>query len=118
MKTIEKKLPVPSDFVIPEGIELQDALFFDIETTGLSRDYHKVYLIGSLCIQDGKFLFCQWLAEKETEETDHRRCGSRCYCGICSEQNAYSCSASHGVGPLCTASPACTLHLSLIHILI
>ena len=68
MKTIEKKLPVPSDFVIPEGIELQDALFFDIETTGLSRDYHKVYLIGSLCIQDGKFLFCQWLAEKETEE--------------------------------------------------
>ena len=41
-------------------------------------------------------------AEKETEKTDHRRCGSRCYCGICSEQNAYSGSASHGFGPLCT----------------
>lgn len=43
---IEKLAP----YFMENGISLKDALFFDIETTGLSADYCSIYIIGILQI--------------------------------------------------------------------
>lgn len=46
-------------------------LFFDIETTGLSRDKNQIYLIGALLFtpDSAQAKFRQWLAGSEAEET-------------------------------------------------
>jgi hypothetical protein len=46
----------------------EDTLFFDIETTGLSRQYHRVYLIGCAHFINGSWKLLQWLAESKVEE--------------------------------------------------
>ena len=43
-------------------------LFFDIETTGFSREYHIIYLIGAAAFCDGKWTLMQWFAEHPGEE--------------------------------------------------
>ena len=68
MKTIEKTFPLPRELSFPEEIELKNCLFFDIETTGLSREHHHVYLIGVLCQKGDHFHLCQWLAQNPSQE--------------------------------------------------
>ncbi len=68
MLTIEKELPgscgsLPKLFGGPEGL-----LFFDIETTGFSRDHHSVYLIGCLVPGAGGSRLIQWFADRPEEE--------------------------------------------------
>ena len=41
-----------SPYFMKHGITLENALFFDIETTGLAADYCSVYIIG--CIHIGE----------------------------------------------------------------
>ena len=53
-----------------EYIASEKTLFFDIETTGLSRQYHRVYLIGCAHFINGKFKLIQWLAESKLEEVN------------------------------------------------
>lgn len=43
-------------------------LYFDIETTGLSRQYCFIYLIGCLYIEDGTPKYVQWMAENKNDE--------------------------------------------------
>lgn len=45
-------------------------LFFDIETTGFSREYHMIYLIGAAAFRNGQWKLCQWFAEEPEEEPD------------------------------------------------
>ena len=63
MITIEKTFL--SEYTVSEK-----TLFFDIETTGLSRQYHRVYLIGCAHFKEGKFKLVQWLAESKLEEME------------------------------------------------
>ncbi len=43
-------------------------LFFDIETTGLSREKNMIYLVGALLLTPESGQFFQWLAQSEEEE--------------------------------------------------
>lgn len=43
-------------------------LFYDIETTGLSRKTSFLYLIGTICYQNDTWMLRQWFAEKPEEE--------------------------------------------------
>ena len=47
---------------------LSDAVFFDIETTGLSPKSAFLYLIGAAFMEGGRFVLCQYLAEDLSEE--------------------------------------------------
>lgn len=43
-------------------------VFYDIETTGLSRNSSFLYLIGALAQENNSWFLYQWMAEKESEE--------------------------------------------------
>ena len=43
-------------------------VFYDIETTGLSRNASFVYLIGAVVFEDGTWNLYQWFAQKKEEE--------------------------------------------------
>ena len=61
---------VPEHFysgICPKGRNL---LFFDIETTGFSRKYHQIYLIGAAACLDGSWNLFQWLAQTPEEEAE------------------------------------------------
>ncbi len=45
-------------------------LFFDIETTGFSRQYCNVYLIGCMYYIGDELMYCQWLTENFNEEAN------------------------------------------------
>lgn len=45
-------------------------LFFDIETTGFSREFHMIYLIGAAACRNGRWRLLQWFAEAPEEEAD------------------------------------------------
>ena len=47
---------------------LSDAVFFDIETTGLSPKSAVLYLIGAAFEEEDRFVLCQYLAEDLSEE--------------------------------------------------
>ncbi len=58
-----EQLGTPNAPVVPEKL-----LFFDIETTGLSAKTAAIYLIGCLCLSDGRWKLIQWMAERFSEE--------------------------------------------------
>ncbi|MCR5733169.1 MAG: ribonuclease H-like domain-containing protein [Lachnospiraceae bacterium] len=64
-KSFDITLPDPD---ILSGTDLDRALFFDIETTGLSRERTTLYLIGAGFFKDGSFNTIQWFADKPSEE--------------------------------------------------
>ena len=64
MLTINKIFPQEK---IPEKTE--SFLFFDIETTGFSRDNTILYLIGCGYFEEG-FQFIQWFNDDGTSEED------------------------------------------------
>ena len=43
--------------------------FFDIETTGFSRNYNIVYLIGAVYFRNGISHYLQWLAESDSDDS-------------------------------------------------
>lgn len=53
---------------LPEDICKNQLLFFDIETTGLSKDRASVYLIGCIFYRDDSWNQLQWMAEEKEEE--------------------------------------------------
>lgn len=46
----------------------ENALIVDIETTGFSPKFARIYMIGFLRVVDGQIEACQWLAEKDGDE--------------------------------------------------
>lgn len=49
---------------------IDEIIFFDIETTGFSRDYNICYLIGVVYFNDEIPHYIQWLAETEKDEAN------------------------------------------------
>ena len=58
------------DYPLPGAFLLENPLFFDIETTGLSWKNSMVFLIGFLKMNDekSKWILEQWFLEDPSEE--------------------------------------------------
>ncbi len=55
--------------ILKSDQRFENAVFFDIETTGFSAVKNAIYLIGCLWAEDGRWRLTQWLAEnKSTKE--------------------------------------------------
>ena len=75
---IVKKIPILQGFPAPDTVnylsnvknELSEnsAIFYDIETTGLSRYTAFVYLIGAVRFEENQWMLYQWMGEDENEE--------------------------------------------------
>ena len=75
---IVKKMPILQGFPDFETVKFFTGKFFqkynftpvfyDIETTGLSRNSTYLYLIGAVGIEDETWNFYQWMAENANEE--------------------------------------------------
>ncbi|MDO5339866.1 MAG: ribonuclease H-like domain-containing protein [Eubacteriales bacterium] len=70
MITINDTLRTTADTGILKTIcpDTDSICFFDIETTGFSRNYNIVYLIGTVYFRDGISHYSQWLAESDSDE--------------------------------------------------
>lgn len=63
MKIIEKEIQIKKNKFLTPG-----SIFFDIETTGFSRQAARIYLIGTLEIGEDKNIFRQYLTETQADE--------------------------------------------------
>lgn len=63
MKIIEKEIQISDTSTLTKN-----SVFFDIETTGFSRQTARIYLIGTLEIGEDKNIFCQYLTENQADE--------------------------------------------------
>ncbi len=72
MITINDTLRFSPDTALLKTIcpDTDNICFFDIETTGFSRSYNIVYLIGAVYFRDGVSHYSQWLAESDSDEAD------------------------------------------------
>lgn len=70
MITINNTLNTSADSAILKTIcaDTDSICFFDIETTGFSRNYNIVYLIGAVYFRNGVSCYSQWLAESDSDE--------------------------------------------------
>lgn len=76
---IVKKMPILQGFSAPDTVKILSSseielseffpVFYDIETTGLSRYSTFVYLIGAVRWEDDQWLLTQWLGESPEEES-------------------------------------------------
>lgn len=77
---IVKKMPILQGFPDPQTVKILSStelklsefipIFYDIETTGLSRYSTFVYLIGAVRWEKDQWFLTQWLGESPEEETD------------------------------------------------
>ena len=68
---ITQKYPVLQQQIpFDEAVFPDDALFFDIETTGLSHRSSHLYMIGAICKIQGELTFIQWFLQKPSEEKE------------------------------------------------
>lgn len=63
MKIIEKEIQIKENKNLDPG-----SVFFDIETTGFSRQTARIYLIGTLEIKEDSNIFRQYLTETQADE--------------------------------------------------
>lgn len=63
MKIIEKEIQITDTSALTKN-----SVFFDIETTGFSRQTARIYLIGTLEIGEDKNIFRQYLTECQADE--------------------------------------------------
>lgn len=70
MITINDTLRTNADTAMLKAIcpDTDSICFFDIETTGFSRNYNIVYLIGAVYFRNGISHYLQWLAESDSDE--------------------------------------------------
>lgn len=55
---------------LPPALRNKRALYFDIETTGLSAQSSYVYLIGCAYIENGSYVLTQWMCTEPAEEKE------------------------------------------------
>ena len=69
-------ITINKEFIFEESYPLnrlgakEDLLFFDIETTGFSGDYHQVYLIGCVYFDADRAHYVQWFADSKNAEEE------------------------------------------------
>lgn len=68
MEKIKDSLPIPLPYSFEPQYKIEDILFFDIETTGLSADVSSLYLIGCLYYKEGSFQLLQLFADDYKSE--------------------------------------------------
>ena len=70
MQIIKNVITIPLEF--KPSINIDNICFFDIETTGLSREYHQIYLIGILFFnrESNDWTLTQLLADSLSDEED------------------------------------------------
>lgn len=68
---ITRKYPIPQE-LLPFALDEfpEDAVFFDIETTGLSRRTSHIFIIGAICKDEGEVQFIQWFVQRPSEEKE------------------------------------------------
>ena len=66
--TFDCKPDYPLEQLLSEEQTVEDILFLDIETTGLSPRSTNLYLVGCVYFQQEKWHYIQWLAETYDEE--------------------------------------------------
>ncbi len=70
MITIDKEFLFEESYPLSNLGKREELLFFDIETTGFSGDYHQVYLIGCVYFTRISAHFIQWFADSKEAETE------------------------------------------------
>ncbi|MFQ9515265.1 MAG: ribonuclease H-like domain-containing protein [Eubacterium sp.] len=70
MLVIKDKANTKITYPIEKIADQDKVLFFDIETTGFSRKYCNVYLIGCMYFSGDQPMYTQWLAENFNDEAN------------------------------------------------
>lgn len=70
MLVIKDKANTKITYPLDKIADKDKVLFFDIETTGFSRKYCNVYLIGCMYFSGNQPMYAQWLAENFNEEAN------------------------------------------------
>lgn len=70
MLVIKDKANIKIKYPIENLADKNKVLFFDIETTGFSRQYCNVYLIGCLYFCGDQPMYAQWLADNFNDEAN------------------------------------------------
>lgn len=70
MQIIKKQISEPCRYDFSKRYALEELLFFDIETTGLSADISSLYLIGCVYYEHGNWQLIQWFADEYHEEQE------------------------------------------------
>ncbi|HCT90863.1 MAG TPA: hypothetical protein DF613_05720 [Lachnospiraceae bacterium] len=68
MKIVSRILDINNALSTFAGFDWHQALFFDIETTGLNHRCSHLYLIGAMWLSEDTFCLRQWFAEKPGDE--------------------------------------------------
>ncbi len=68
---IFEKQPISArELPCPQALISEDAVFFDIETTGLSHRTSHLYMIGAFCREGEEFCLLQWFLQRPSEEKE------------------------------------------------
>lgn len=70
MIVIKNKIKAKITYPLESIADKDKILFFDIETTGFSRKYCNVYLIGCMYFVGDEPMYAQWLAENFNDEAN------------------------------------------------
>lgn len=70
MLVIRNKADVKIEYPIETIADKEKIVFFDIETTGFSRKYCNIYLIGCMYYSGDELMYTQWLAENFNDEAN------------------------------------------------
>ncbi len=70
MLVIKDAAGIDINYPIERFSDKEKILYFDIETTGLSRKYCSIYLIGAMYYEDGQWMYAQWFADNYNDEAN------------------------------------------------
>ena len=70
MITVQKSISLPDTYPLKRLGRLEELLFFDIETTGFSGEYSRLYLIGCTFCRSGSWQLIQWFADSPGAEEE------------------------------------------------
>lgn len=70
MIVIRNKADITIEYQVEKIANKNKVIFFDIETTGFSRKYCNVYLIGCMYYAGEDLMYTQWLAENFNDEAN------------------------------------------------
>ena len=70
MIVIRNKADVKIEYPLETIADKEKIVFFDIETTGFSRKYCNIYLIGCMYYAGDELMYTQWLAENFNDEAN------------------------------------------------
>lgn len=68
MLLIKEQADIDIDYNFEKSLKKNNIIYFDIETTGFSRKYNFVYLIGCMYYENDELFFTQYMAENQKEE--------------------------------------------------